>query len=91
MNPEDVKHLATLARIELSPEEEVSFAHDMGAILEYVSAIKKAEAPKSELSIHRNVFRADEVTHAGGSYREALLEAAPLREGDYVRVKKILS
>ena len=38
----------------------------------------------------RNVMREDGPAHETGAYSEALLKEAPAREGDAVRVKKIL-
>ena len=38
----------------------------------------------------RNVMRPDVVEHLPGEYTESLLSNAPDREGDYLKVKKIL-
>ena len=36
-------------------------------------------------------MREDDNPHAGGIYTEAVLNEAPEREGDYIKVKKILN
>ena len=37
-----------------------------------------------------NVMREDKDPHEAGLYTEKILEQAPAREGDYIKVKKIL-
>ncbi len=95
MNQEDVKHLATLARIELSDQELAKFTPEMSDILAYVSVIQdiagEAEGDMStKLGARYNIFRADEVTNEPNSFSEALLQEMPHREGRFLQVKKIL-
>lgn len=93
MRKEDIERLATLARIELREEESVSFAEDITSILGYVSDIQditgNGELEKVVGAVF-NVMRDDTEPHAAGLYTEDLLKAAPEREGQYVKVKKIL-
>ena len=90
---DEVEHLAKLARIELTSKERDKLAHEFGAILEYVDQLGEIAA-KSEngkkVDVHHNVLREDSEPHEPGIYTDALLGAAPKREGQYVRVKKIL-
>jgi aspartyl-tRNA(Asn)/glutamyl-tRNA(Gln) amidotransferase subunit C len=93
MKKEDIERLATLARIELTETEAVSFAEDISSILGYVSEIKDITGGKDAEKVVGalyNVMREDGEPHAGGLYTEDLLDAAPEREGQYVKVKKIL-
>ena len=92
ISEEDVKKLASLARIKLTPEEETKYAKDMESILGYVSQVTKAGKNKTEqvVSTHRNIFRDDNNPHESGIHSEELLKSAPHREQDYVKVKKIL-
>ncbi len=88
---DDVRKLAALARIELDSEEEENLARDMQNILEYVEQIQHvSQSVGSEKEENRNVLRADSKPHESGVFTEALLNEAPEREGDYVKVKKIL-
>lgn len=88
---EDIKKLASLSRIELTEEEETSFVSEIDSILGYVGQIGNLEAPASTgASPLRNVFRADERPHETGEFTERILAEAPSREGQYVKVKKIL-
>lgn len=93
MKKEDIEHLATLARIELKSDEADELAKDVTAILGYVSEIEEITgdmgAEKKVGALH-NVMREDEDPHEGGLYSEDLLQSAPVRDGAYVKVKKIL-
>ena len=88
---EEVTHLAKLVRVGLTDEEKRRFQKDLESILAYVSEIKQAvgDAPHT-LPSHRNVFREDGEPHEAGIYTEALLRPAPSREGNYIKVKKVL-
>ena len=89
---EDIEKLAELSRMEVSEKEVDKFSKDIEAILEYVDELKEivAEEPVREAGTLRNVMRADEKPHEKGLYTEALLNAAPDREKNYFKVKKIL-
>ena len=88
---EEIKNLASLARIEFSPEEEENLVREIDSILSYVGEIKNMDSGDgSEILVVRNVMREDEVTHEDGEYTESLLSNAPNREGKYFKVKKIL-
>jgi aspartyl-tRNA(Asn)/glutamyl-tRNA(Gln) amidotransferase subunit C len=46
--PEDVRRLASLARLQLSPEEVTSFARQLGEILEFARQVQSADASAAE-------------------------------------------
>ena len=87
----DIKNLASLARIEISEEEAEKLTPEIDSILGYVGQIKdvvgniKKEVPK----LH-NIMREDISTNTSGQYTDDILSNAPDREGDYIKVKKIL-
>lgn len=88
---EDIKSLANLARIELSDEEAQSMTGEIDSILGYVSQIQGVAGDiEKEVPKLRNIMREDEVTHAPREYTEKILQNAPARDGDYLKVKKIL-
>lgn len=93
MDKKSIEHLALLARIELSDQEKESLAGEISEILEYVSAISDitAEEKPKEVSGLYNIMRDDEPNHEPGAYTEAILNAAPKREGRFMKVKKILN
>ena len=88
---EDIKNLADLARIEISESEAEKMTSEMDSILAYVGQIKDSTGDlERETPKLRNVMRDDVVTNKPGEYKEKLLNNAPSREGDYLKVKKIL-
>lgn len=90
----EIENLAALSRIELSEEEKERMRGEFDSILEYVASIQKISSATSEKSrsivAAVNVMREDKNPHESGLYTEMLIGAAPKREGNYVRVKKIL-
>jgi aspartyl-tRNA(Asn)/glutamyl-tRNA(Gln) amidotransferase subunit C len=93
MKKEDIEHLAKLSRIAVTEEEATALAEDITSILGYISEIEEitgGEGVTKEVGTLYNVMREDAEPHAPGLYTDDLLSAAPDRQGQYVRVKKIL-
>jgi aspartyl/glutamyl-tRNA(Asn/Gln) amidotransferase C subunit len=93
---EDIQKLAELSRIKIAPEEQESLRSEIESILGYIDQIKKA-AKTSDVSgsaakdgALRNVMREDAEPHMPSEFTEKILSAAPAREGNYLKVKKIL-
>lgn len=87
----DVEKLGNLSRIALSEEEKDVFVSEIDAILGYVSRVKDAPSGGGETkALVSDVFREDGAPHESGIFTEAILSSAPKREGDYIKVKKIL-
>lgn len=88
----DIEKLASLARLAIANSEKEGLRREVDAILEYVGQIKEAgvEAGERKVPELRNVMRADENPHKSGINTEDLLNSAPEREGEYIKVKKIL-
>jgi aspartyl-tRNA(Asn)/glutamyl-tRNA(Gln) amidotransferase subunit C len=65
ISEEDVKHIADLARIELTEDERRSFTEQFNIILEYFEIIKDVDtdavAPTSHVIDVTNAFREDQV------------------------------
>lgn len=93
MQKEDIEHLAKLARIRVTDEEATVLAESITGILGYVSeieAITSEQTSEKTVGPLYNVMRKDQEPHAEAMYTEDLLKLAPEREGQYVKVKKIL-
>jgi aspartyl-tRNA(Asn)/glutamyl-tRNA(Gln) amidotransferase subunit C len=79
---EQVRHVARLARLSLSEEEEARITEQLSGILEHVEKISALDLQEVEPTTHvielTNRFRPD--VPIEGPPREVLLEAAP--EGD---------
>ena len=61
----DVKYVAHLARLALTPEEEKKFGDQLGHILEHIEKLKELDVTNVEPTAHAmpmvNVTRADEI------------------------------
>jgi aspartyl-tRNA(Asn)/glutamyl-tRNA(Gln) amidotransferase subunit C len=88
-----VHKVATLARLELTPEEEEKFAGQLSGILDYVEQLNELDVtdvvPTTRAIDMVNVTRADIMQ----SYenREALMECAPDRDENFFKVPKIIA
>lgn len=92
ISKDDIKKLATLARIEVSEDELSSMAGDIDGILAYVGEIKNALSKEDITAEYptKNVLRED-VLGAQKTDPETLIKSAPESDGRYIKVKKILS
>ena len=88
----DIKYVANLARIALTPEEEARLGSQLGDILGYVKKLKELDISDVEPMAHAvpldNVLRADEV-QPSISNDEALANAPKAANGLFV-VPKIV-
>ncbi len=88
----DIKYVAHLARIELTPEEESLLGLQLADILAYVEKLKEAEIRGVEPTAHPfpmvNVTRPDEVARSLTS--EEALANAPAQANGLFRVPKIV-
>lgn len=93
MDKDKVKALAKLARIEITDREAERLTQEFEPILKYVGEVKQAKArenlKKEDFPLH-NIMREDGSPHEASKYTQELLALVPEREGDYVKVKKIL-
>ncbi len=88
---EEIKDLAALARMEIAEGEAEKLTKEVDSILEYVGQIKNATGEEKRVAPKlRNVLREDEVLNTPGEYTERILSNAPSREGEFLKVKKIL-
>ncbi|MEK9132075.1 MAG: Asp-tRNA(Asn)/Glu-tRNA(Gln) amidotransferase subunit GatC [Patescibacteria group bacterium] len=89
----EIEKLASLARIDVTSAEKDSFTKQIDAILGYVDQLKQVViAPISDTaSTAVNVFREDVGAHSSLEHTDALLSEAPDREGQYVKVQKIIA
>jgi aspartyl-tRNA(Asn)/glutamyl-tRNA(Gln) amidotransferase subunit C len=90
---EDIAKLAKLSRVELTENEQEKLTKDVGSILGYVDQIKNAVAKTGEerkVPDLRNVSREDNNANETGSNTEAIVVEFPRKEGNYLKVKKII-
>ncbi|MDJ0691737.1 MAG: Asp-tRNA(Asn)/Glu-tRNA(Gln) amidotransferase subunit GatC [Xenococcaceae cyanobacterium MO_188.B32] len=90
---EQVKKVAYLARLDITPEEEQQFTTQLNSILDYfeqLSELDTENVPPTTRAIElSNITRSDRLNPFPD--KEALIKAAPEQEGEYFRVPKILA
>ncbi|WP_181686113.1 Asp-tRNA(Asn)/Glu-tRNA(Gln) amidotransferase subunit GatC [Halorhabdus salina] len=82
VDPDEVEHIADLARVNLDPEERERFTEQFADILSYFETLDEVPEvePDAELT---NVMRPDEVTESLD--REQALENAPDSEDGFFK------
>ncbi|MBM4176909.1 MAG: Asp-tRNA(Asn)/Glu-tRNA(Gln) amidotransferase subunit GatC [Ignavibacteria bacterium] len=89
---EEVKHIAKLAKLSLSEEEEVSFQKEMTSILNYMDKLNQINTENVEPLSHpipvENVFRADKVEPSIS--RDEALKNAPDATQEFFKVPKVI-
>jgi aspartyl-tRNA(Asn)/glutamyl-tRNA(Gln) amidotransferase subunit C len=89
---QDIAHLARLARLAVTDEELDRFAGQLGAVLDAVARVQRADAgdvvPTTHVVPLTNVLRTDVVTPS--LPRDVVLAGAPAADEDRFRVPRIL-
>ena len=89
---DQVRNVALLARLELTPAEEESMTATLDAVLSYVAKLDELDTEGVEPTAHildlPAAWRDDVVLNAANP--DALLANAPVRDGDFFRVPKII-
>ena len=89
---DDVRHVAQLARLDFSEDEEAQMADELSQILDYVDKLDELDTsgvpPMSHVLDVTNVFRPDAVEQRID--RAQALELAPEADDEYVRVPKVI-
>lgn len=89
---EEVRKVANLARLELTPEEEEQFTDQLNGILDYFEQLSELDTSKVQPTTRAldvsNVMRSDDLQPF--PKRESILEEAPDRDGEFFKVPKIM-
>ena len=87
-----VRHVAKLARLDLTGAEVATFTTQLSAILEYIQKLNELDttdvAPLAHCLPVHNVFREDQIMESLD--HESALANAPDRDEDFFKVPKIL-
>ena len=87
-----IEHLARLARLALSDEEQARYRDQLGSILQYMETLNELDTSGIEPTSHvislRNVMREDSARPS--LRREDALRNAPDGTGEFYRVPKII-
>ena len=92
VTPEDVRHVARLARIALSDAEVAGLQPQLERILAYVEQLRAVNTDGVEPTSHvlplSNVLRKDEPSPSLG--QDAVLALAPAKQPPFVKVPKVI-
>ena len=92
LSPEEVEHVALLARLELSAEERSRLTEQLNTILGHFEQLQQLDTtgipPTSHAIPRENVFRED--APADSLTSEAALEGAPDKSGGCFRVPRVI-
>lgn len=94
LSVEAVQRIAKLARIELSEEEKEKYAKELSAVLGYIEQLSEVDTESipvtDQVTGLVNIVRDDVVEACDEKTRNKILDAFPVREGDYIKVKAVL-
>ncbi len=92
LTPEEVTHIARLARVGLSQDDVSRFQDQLSQILDYFQRLQEADTENIPPTAHtlamHNIMRDDEPRPSFD--KEDILANAPQREGDHFRVRAVL-
>jgi len=92
----EVEHIAELARIKLTEKEKDKMTKELGAILGYIDKLKEVNTEGVEPIAHitglTDIFRKDDNPREPDPENiKRLMEQAPERKDNFVKVKEVLS
>jgi aspartyl/glutamyl-tRNA(Asn/Gln) amidotransferase C subunit len=91
---DEVKKLAALVRLSIDEADLEKFTKEFDAILGYIGQLEALTLPQDASDAMpqlRNVMRSEGEPHATGKYTEKIARQFPLREGDALSVKQIIT
>lgn len=93
LSDDDIRHLASLARISVSDEEVALFRPQLASLLEYVDQLNQVDTtglePTSQVTGLTDVARADDDT-SDTMDRDRLLDQVPDKQDGQIKVPKVL-
>lgn len=91
ISKEEVKHIAKLARLDLSEKEIEKLQKDMSCVLDYFDLLKKAPKVVFEKKlISANIVREDKARNEHQTFAKKIINAFPDKKDEYIKVKSIL-
>lgn len=93
LSREEILKIANLAHLKVTEDELEPLRAKLSSVLDYVGQLAEVDVRGIEPAAHitgvHNVLREDAVKLTSAEAREALLDAAPAREGDLIKVKAV--
>ncbi len=92
ISKEEVKHIALLARLELTPEQLEQFTRELDEIISYARKISSLDTENVKPTTHAmqvgNILREDEPRSSLSN--EKALQNSPEKEGPYFKVPRLV-
>ncbi|MFZ2226844.1 MAG: Asp-tRNA(Asn)/Glu-tRNA(Gln) amidotransferase subunit GatC [Candidatus Moraniibacteriota bacterium] len=92
ISKDEVKHIATLARIGVTEKEVDKFSTDLSAVLDWIAQLEKVDVkdvlPMAHITGMNNVNREDNVSDFLG--KEKIVELFPESKNGYAKVRSVL-
>lgn len=89
----DTKHIAHLARLDLSDEELAVYTTQLSSILAYVEQLNTVDTAGIEYHYQvpglEHAMAVDEVNACDAQTRAALMDTVPARTGEVIKVKAV--
>jgi len=98
ISEKEVKHIALLARVELKGEEVIKFQKELSAILDFFETLKEVDTSKVDYDFHLlkdyflksvELMREDIFEPKSQEIAKKLMELAPQKEGNYIKIKAV--
>lgn len=94
LSKEEIKHIAELARLELSDEELKKYGSQLSDVLSFFDQLKEVDVsdtePTAQVSGLENVWCEDEAVDWDEQEKQSALNEAPELEGNQYKVKRVL-
>ncbi|MFA4941334.1 MAG: Asp-tRNA(Asn)/Glu-tRNA(Gln) amidotransferase subunit GatC [Patescibacteria group bacterium] len=94
LSKEEIKHIADLARLELTAEEQKKYGSQLSDVLSFVEQLREVDTtdcePTAQVTGLENIFRADEEEDWNEREKMEALKQAPELEAQAIKVKRVL-
>ncbi|MDR0486500.1 MAG: Asp-tRNA(Asn)/Glu-tRNA(Gln) amidotransferase subunit GatC [Elusimicrobiota bacterium] len=94
MTKEELETTAFLARIAIGEDEKDKYLKDLNQMMSYIEVLQEPDVSSLKPTTHvtklRNVWRDDIVKPSPKETVESLLNAAPDKEGNFYKIKKVI-
>jgi aspartyl-tRNA(Asn)/glutamyl-tRNA(Gln) amidotransferase subunit C len=94
LSKNQIQHIATLARLELTDEELEKYGGQLSDVLSYIDQLREVDVsgvePTAQVTGLENIFREDEIEEWDKEEARAALEQAPELEDGQVKVKRVI-
>jgi len=94
LSKQEIKHIAKLARLELTKDEEKKYGSQLSAVLDYIDQLKEVDVngvePATQTAGLENVLRKDVIEKWDKKEIDRALVDAPEKKDGFIKVKRII-